>query len=281
MTTATTGTTATQTTIDVQAIAAALAAPFDIEDVKFLPGKTVGNRALAFAYVDVRTVEDRLDEVLGIGGWETSYEVLPDARVPAMQKTGRTVKDKDGNDCDEMILGEEVIMGSVICRLRVRIGGEWIEKQDVGSPSQQDDEGDRRKAAFSDAHKRAAVKFGIGRYLYRIKADWYDYDPRKRQFSQTPRLSGTGNGHHANGTNGHNGNGHAVEAKPDPASIITDDQVHFIKRLCQTRKISISRVCDLHHVKSLEQLTLADYEVVTLQVGKLPVVVEEMELVGV
>jgi hypothetical protein len=39
---------------------------------------------------------------------------------------------------------------------------------DVGGPSEQPDEGDRVKAAFSDALKRAAVKFGIGRYLYRL-----------------------------------------------------------------------------------------------------------------
>ena len=54
--------------------------------------------------------------------------------------------------------------------------------------SEQPDEGDRRKAAFSDALKRAAVKFGIGRYLYRLPSQWVDYDPKKRQFARTPKL---------------------------------------------------------------------------------------------
>ena len=78
--------------------------------------------------------------------------------------------------------------GGVVCRLRLHLGDQWITKMDVGGPSEQPDEGDRRKAAFSDALKRAAVKFGIGRYLYRLPAQWVDYDPQKRQFVRTPKL---------------------------------------------------------------------------------------------
>ncbi len=134
----------------------ALAAPFDPREVKFKPAVVNGNRALALAYVDARVIQDRLDEVLGVAGWQDEYECLPD--------------------------------GSVVCRLRLRLGDEWITKMDVGGQSEQPDEGDRRKAAFSDALKRAAVKFGVGRYLYRLPAQWVDYDPRKKQFAKTPTL---------------------------------------------------------------------------------------------
>jgi hypothetical protein len=58
----------------------------------------------------------------------------------------------------------------------------------VGSPSEQPDGGDRLKAAFSDALKRAAVKFGVGRYLYRLPAQWVDYDAQKRRFARTPEM---------------------------------------------------------------------------------------------
>ena len=44
--------------------------------------------------------------------------------------------------------------GSVVCRLRLRLGDEWITKMDVGGQSEQPDEGDRRKAAFSDGAPR-------------------------------------------------------------------------------------------------------------------------------
>ncbi|HEY7309859.1 MAG TPA: Rad52/Rad22 family DNA repair protein [Gemmataceae bacterium] len=140
----------------VEELTESLAAPFDPREVRFKPAVVSGNRALALAYVDARVIQDRLDDVLGVTGWQDEYECLPD--------------------------------GSVVCRLRLRLGDEWITKMDVGGQSEQPDEGDRRKAAFSDALKRAAVKFGIGRYLYRLPSQWVDYDPHKRQFARTPTL---------------------------------------------------------------------------------------------
>src|SRR6516165_3249926 len=133
-----------------------LAQPFQVNEVKFKPAVVSGSRALALPYVDARVIQDRLDEVLGVAGWQDEYECLPD--------------------------------GSVVCKLRLRLGAEWITKSDVGGPSEQPDEGDRRKAAFSDALKRAAVKFGIGRYLYRLKDLWVDYDPQRRAFARPPML---------------------------------------------------------------------------------------------
>lgn len=144
------------TQTDVQAMTAALSAPFAPTEVKWKPQSVKGNRALALAYLDARAVQDRLDEVLGVEGWQDEYQQLPD--------------------------------GSVVCKLQLHLGDRWITKMDVGSPSEQPDGGDRLKAAFSDALKRAAVKFGIGRYLYRLQPQWVDYDPVKKQFSQTPQL---------------------------------------------------------------------------------------------
>src|SRR3984957_5155371 len=140
----------------VEAMTLALAEPFNPQEVRFKPAVVSGNRAMAIAYVDARVIQDRLDDVLGVAGWQDEYDCLPD--------------------------------GGVVCRLRLRLGDQWITKMDVGSPSEQPDEGDRRKASFSDALKRAAVKFGIGRYLYRLPSQWVDYDPQKRQFARTPKL---------------------------------------------------------------------------------------------
>jgi hypothetical protein len=139
-----------------KSVAERLAGPFGAGEVRFKPGVVSGNRALALAYLDARAIQDRLDEVLGVGGWQDSYDSLPS--------------------------------GSVVCRLRCKIGRVWISKADVGSPSEQEDEGDRTKAAFNDALKRAAVKFGIGRYLYRLPSQWLDYDPAKRRFLRQPVL---------------------------------------------------------------------------------------------
>lgn len=146
----------TTRTPEAVTIGEALAAPFPPAEVKWKAQTVKGNRALAVAFIDARLIQDRLDEVLGVENWEDGYEVLPD--------------------------------GSVVCTLRCNIGGRWISKTDVGSPSDQPDGGDRLKAAFSDALKRAAVKFGVGRYLYRLPAAWVDYDPARKQIVQPPQL---------------------------------------------------------------------------------------------
>lgn len=137
-------------------IQTALAGLFSLDKLGWKPQAVKGNRAMACCYIDARDVMDRLDSVVGVGAWQDEYQVLPD--------------------------------GSVMCHLRVRINGEWITKSDVGGMSEQPDGGDRLKAAFSDALKRTAVKFGIGRYLYSLPAVWCDYDPTKKQFTQTPQL---------------------------------------------------------------------------------------------
>ena len=144
-------------------ITRSLSAPFTTADVKWKPQAVKGNRALAIAYLDARAIQDRLDDVLGVEGWQDDYQILPD--------------------------------GSVVCKLQVRLGGEWVCKTDVGSPSEQPDGGDRLKAAFSDALKRAAVKFGIGRYLYRNPPTWVGYDPVKKQLLETPQIPFTPRAH--------------------------------------------------------------------------------------
>lgn len=143
-------------TADTREIQALLAEPFAPEEVKFKPGVVSGSRALAFAYVNARAIQDRLDEVLGIDGWQDHYEVLPDK--------------------------------TVVCKLSIRLGEEWLTKEDLGDESEQPDSGDRMKAAFSGALKRAASKWGIGRYLYRLPVQWCEYDPQKRQFLKQPAL---------------------------------------------------------------------------------------------
>ncbi len=109
---------------------AALAAPFAPEEVRVRPQ---GARQLQ--YITARTVMNRLDDVLGPASWWDEY-------VP--------------------------LENSVICRLTIRLpDGTTLTKSDAGGYAGMADSGDDDKSGFSDAFKRAAVKFGIGRYLYR------------------------------------------------------------------------------------------------------------------
>lgn len=142
----------------------ALAALFDPAEVKFKPQTAKGERALAVAYVDARVVMERLDAAVGAANWQDSYMVLPGDQVE--------------------------------CRLSIRESAlesnaatdGWVTKTDAGGESEQPDDGDKRKAAYSDAFKRAAVKWGVGRYLYRLPKQWADYDPQKKAWKSPPRL---------------------------------------------------------------------------------------------
>lgn len=143
-------------TTDTTKLSIALTAPFPANAIHWKPLAVKGNRALAVAYLDARAVMQRLDSVFGVGGWKDAYT--------------------------------PVAGGSVVCTLSIKVDGEWVEKTDVGSPSEQPDDGDKLKAAFSDGLKRAAIKCGVGRYLYRLPRQWVDYDPQARQFVRTPQL---------------------------------------------------------------------------------------------
>jgi Rad52/22 family double-strand break repair protein len=108
----------------------ALAAPFDAQETR-----TRAHAGRQIQYITARTAMNRLDSVLGPENW-----------------------------WDEYVPGEN----SVLCRLTLRLpDGKTLTKADAGGYAGMPDQGDDDKSGFSDAFKRAAVKFGVGRYLYR------------------------------------------------------------------------------------------------------------------
>ena len=130
---------------------ARLAAPFPADVIAWRPGSLTKtkDKAQALAYIDARDVQNRLDEVLGFD-WEMRHYAV-------------------GNDhvCCEITLtlptGKKV----------TRTNGCWVGNVDVVTTkdgkvdSKEEDRADREaKWALSDAFKRAAVMFGVGKYLY-------------------------------------------------------------------------------------------------------------------
>jgi hypothetical protein len=142
-----------------------LAAPFRSYYVGWKAQATSKDRtrALAVAYTDARTVMDRLDQVVGPGNWSDAYRLA------------RPVRAGDGEFAVE-------------CRLTLFA----VAKSDVGTADEEDDgsQASLSKSAYSDALKRAAVKWGIGRYLYRVSRQWVDYDSARKQLAETPELPG-------------------------------------------------------------------------------------------
>lgn len=104
--------------------------PFPDHLIKHRPQ---GGRQLA--YVDARDVAERLDEVVGFENWWANY-------IPAEH--------------------------SVQCALTIKFpDGSTVTKIDAGGYAGMQDLGDDDKSGYSDAFKRAAVMWGIGRHLYR------------------------------------------------------------------------------------------------------------------
>lgn len=115
----------------------ALSAPFPVETIHWRAQALSKNgSALALAYLDARDVMDRLDEVCGPAGWST--------------------------------YNDETAKGRVLCKLSIKVDGEWITKTDGAGDTAVEGE----KGGISDALKRAAVQWGIGRYLYDLSNVW-------------------------------------------------------------------------------------------------------------
>ena len=110
-----------------------LAAPFNAMNelewrVQSCGGKGEHIWAKIIPYITRTAVMNRLDKVVGFENWQDRYEFTENG---------------------------------VLCSLSIRIHGEWITKSDGAPPTQVES----FKGAISDALKRAATKFGIGRYL--------------------------------------------------------------------------------------------------------------------
>jgi hypothetical protein len=105
-----------------------LAKPFPANkiSIKVQTKPNDNGNALCVAYIDARDVMERLDAVVA-GGWSDEYRSAPSG----------------GLECALTVLG--------------------VTRRDVGD-DQNDNE--QQKAGYSDAFKRAAVKFGVGRFLY-------------------------------------------------------------------------------------------------------------------
>ena len=126
--------------------------PFPVNKIHWRVGATnkAKDSCIALAYIDARDVMQRLDDVAGFNGWQSRYP-LADA-------------------------------GLLICEIGIDCNGTWIWKANGAGDTHVEAE----KGKCSDAFKRAAVLWGIGRYLYSLPNKWVPLDGRK--IGATPPL---------------------------------------------------------------------------------------------
>lgn len=132
-----------------------LSAPFPPEAVRWRVGPMTADkkRGMALAYIDARDVMDRLDAVCG-SNWSCRYIPMND--------------------------------GTMCCEIGIFGGNDWIWRGGGAPPTGDVRSNDYRevemalKGGYSDAFKRAAVLWGVGRYLYDLDSPWVALDERKQ-----------------------------------------------------------------------------------------------------
>jgi hypothetical protein len=143
-----------------QNIITLLGKPFSFEDVKakvqvYNADKTKG---MVVFYVDSRAIQNRLDEVIGTFFWKNQFSPWSDKA----QICGISIFDETR--------------------------GEWVTKFDGADNT----DIEAIKGGLSDAFKRSAVMWGIGRYLYRIGSVWVEVEQRGKghyiKDDQQPKL---------------------------------------------------------------------------------------------
>lgn len=112
--------------------------------------------AQCVAYIDSRDVQKILDEVSGPENWQDDYKEAA---------------------------------GMLFAGIGIKVNDEWIWKWDTGSESNIEKE----KGHVSDSFKRAAVKWGVGRFLYDLDIKWVKADAVKTQTNFPNVIDDNGN----------------------------------------------------------------------------------------
>lgn len=138
--------------MDVTKIKDLLADPFEEHDIEWRVQQSgVSNKqkpwVMVIPYITNRAIQQRLDDVLGLDGWENVYQEASNGK-------------------------------GYLCGLKIRIGDKWVTKWDGAEYTNIEP----LKGALSGAMKRTAVQFGIGRYLYSLESEFATCSPVNNRF---------------------------------------------------------------------------------------------------
>ena len=143
-----------------------LGQPFPYSDVNWRLQYVDKDKLEGFAvpYLDARAIADRLDSVVGQNNWKDSYSPWH-TYVEKIEDKGKvTTKQIQSQICILSIYDEE--------------RKEWIDKSDGAENT----DVESIKGGISDAFKRAAVKWNVGRYMYKMKPVWVKAKKQGKSF---------------------------------------------------------------------------------------------------
>ena len=136
--------------MNMQEILKELKSPFPCEDIdwKVQVMNKEKTRGMAVAYLDSRTIQKRLDEVVGAMNWKNEFMLWQDKS----QICGIGLYDMER--------------------------GAWVMKYDGAENT----DIEPVKGGLSDSFKRAAVLWGVGRYLYDMESIWVEIEPSGKSY---------------------------------------------------------------------------------------------------
>lgn len=134
-------------------------------------------KARFLAYVDARDIMERLDEVVGVENWQNEFEKMDCTNTIIDWKKEK----REGSSYHVKIVNKVDYEKYVImqCKLSIFINDKWVSKTDGAGARATETE----KSLQSDALKRAAVLWGIGRYLYDVKSFYVELGEKWNDFS--------------------------------------------------------------------------------------------------
>lgn len=185
-----------------------LSEPFSLEDIEWRVQNTTKDksRGMAVAYLTSRAIQKRLDDAVGAYNWKTEY------------KPWHTIESKPSQICGLSLLDEA--------------RNEWITKWDGAENT----DIESVKGGISDAFKRAAVLWGIGRYLYSIESVWVDIEPNGKSYKIKDSEKSKLNKHYSASVKKTSGSVSTVPKKVEPKPKNMD--VDYVVKSVEQKKTS-------------------------------------------
>jgi hypothetical protein len=172
------------------------------------------------AYIDARDVQKRLDEVCGKENWQTLYYEV----------------------------------GSMLfCKIGININAEWVWKSDTGSESNIEKE----KGHSSDAFKRAAVLWGVGRFLYDMKIQYVAANEVKTDKPPNWPYVIDNNGKRVWDLTEHI-NGGSKAAKKPAAKLMTREQSDKFAELCEKEGLLLGETAKAYGIRYVKNRMTSD-----------------------
>ena len=222
-----------------------LLSPFNPEVVSWRVGATNKDKTkgMALAYIDARDVMERLDEVCGPAGWQCEYPHAGDKTV---------------------------------CRIGLKVGDEWVWKSNGAG----DTDHEAEKGALSDAFKRAAVCWGVGRYLYDLESPWVEieafgksYKIKQTEFARLKRVAG---GARTPGTSISERAAASVQ-QPAPLSTLAEDMIARLDGPTRMHEL-ITLAKSPEWQADIDKLSEADKQSVRAAYGKTQRAIDQAEM---